>query len=142
MIVTKMRNLPCVYEIRNDVNGRRYIGSTVDFPKRKSRHLANLRKNTHTNPLLQYDFNKYGEKAFVFHVLERTCDDILLDMEQYYICLHYGNIYNCRNATQKQVDYQMISKMIEGDWEEEPEPLIDDYDWELMKESDPNLSEQ
>lgn len=26
--------------------------------------------------------------------------------------------------------------------EEEFETTIDDYDWELMKESDPNLSEQ
>lgn len=137
-----MRNLPCVYEIRNDINGKRYIGSTVDFPKRKSRHLANLRKNAHTNPLLQQDYNKYGEKAFVFHVLERTTNDILLDMEQYYICQHYGNIYNCRNATQEEVDYKAIDRMIRMDSMDEPEPLIDDYDWELMKEADPNLSEQ
>lgn len=36
----------------------------------------------------------------------------------------------------------MTKQIIEAEYEEELEPLIDDYDWELMKDSNPDLSEQ
>lgn len=36
----------------------------------------------------------------------------------------------------------MIEALSIEEVEEKLKPLIDDYDWELMKDSDPNLSEQ
>jgi len=56
--------------IVNNVNGKKYIGSTKKFKKRKRDHWYKLNKDKHTNPFLQSAWNKYGEDAFCFTVLE------------------------------------------------------------------------
>lgn len=61
-----------VYSITNIVNGKKYIGSTVDFDKRKRKHLNGLKGSYHENRLLQRDFDTYGEGTFVFEVLHET----------------------------------------------------------------------
>jgi len=48
-----------IYQIRNTISGRRYVGSTVDFIQRKSQHLTQLRNNIHCNEQLQHTFAKY-----------------------------------------------------------------------------------
>jgi group I intron endonuclease len=58
-----------VYEIQNLVNGKRYIGSTVNFIKRKSEHLRKLAKGVHHSPYLQRSFDLYGAPSFVFRRL-------------------------------------------------------------------------
>ena len=54
------------YEILNTVNGKRYIGSTVDMKRRWTEHRKLLRGSKHTNPILQHAWDKYGEDAFKF----------------------------------------------------------------------------
>lgn len=63
-----------VYAIKNNENSKMYIGSTVDFPKRKREHLNSLRNNKHHSIHLQKSWNKYGENAFVFIILEEVKD--------------------------------------------------------------------
>lgn len=75
-----------VYQIRNKLDNNIYIGSTVNFSKRKSLHLCELRKNRHSAKYLQNTFNKYGEDNFVFEVLEIIEDkEQLVTREQFYI---------------------------------------------------------
>ena len=50
----------------NTVNGRRYIGSAVDFKKWWGIHLHHLRKKKHHSQRLQRAWNKYGEATFKF----------------------------------------------------------------------------
>lgn len=59
-----------VYIIANAENDKVYIGSTVGFGKRWSNHKSDLRRDCHDNPHLQHAWNKYGEDAFEFGVLE------------------------------------------------------------------------
>lgn len=59
-----------VYVITNIVNGGVYVGSTVDLKRRLDEHKRGLRGGTHGNPHLQASWNKHGEKAFEFDVLE------------------------------------------------------------------------
>lgn len=59
-----------IYMIENQINGMRYIGQSDNIPKRWTQHRSNLRGNRHENDHLQKAFNKYGEDAFTFQVLE------------------------------------------------------------------------
>ncbi len=59
-----------IYKITNIQNGRFYIGSAKRFKERWSNHYSSLRRNRHHNKFLQNDFNKYGEKTFLFEIVE------------------------------------------------------------------------
>lgn len=76
-----------IYQITNKINGRRYVGSTYRFDGRWKTHLRELRRNKHCNPFLQNDFNKCGEEAFVFEVIEVVGGEKKerQDREQYYL---------------------------------------------------------
>lgn len=71
-----------VYEIRCSANGRAYIGSAVNIKRRWARHRYDLRSSAHANPHLQRAWNKYGEEAFEFSVIEECDAGCLLDAEQ------------------------------------------------------------
>lgn len=59
-----------IYVITNTQNRKRYIGSSNSISARWRRHRSDLRLKHHVNKHLQASWNKYGEKAFVFEVLE------------------------------------------------------------------------
>lgn len=59
-----------VYKITCVVTGRVYIGSTINYNKRRNLHLSSLRRGTSHCIKLQRAFNKYGEKCFIFEVIE------------------------------------------------------------------------
>ncbi len=67
-------------------NGKFYIGSAKRFSTRWSGHLSRLRKGVHANQKLQSAWNKYGEAAFTFKVIEEITDlDCLIEREQFWI---------------------------------------------------------
>ena len=75
-----------IYRIRNLVDGKVYIGQAVNFEKRKSRHLWELRSNRHKNEHLQRAWLAHGEQNFVFEVLESDVPNaILVEAEQRHI---------------------------------------------------------
>ena len=59
-----------IYIITNIVNGKSYIGSSLDYLQRIRQHKYSLRKGTHYNNHLQSSFNKYTERNFTFNLLE------------------------------------------------------------------------
>lgn len=58
-----------IYIIENQVNNKKYIGSSVDIKKRWRDHVWYLRHNKHHNSHLQLAWNKYGENVFKFSIL-------------------------------------------------------------------------
>jgi group I intron endonuclease len=75
-----------IYKIVNKINGKYYIGSTKNFILRWERdHKPSLRKGNHHNIHLQHAWDKYGEIAFEFLVLEKVSNDNLLIIEQKYL---------------------------------------------------------
>lgn len=75
-----------VYQILNTVSGKRYIGSAaVSFRKRWTDHLSSLRLDRKKNPYLQNAWNKHGEKAFIFEILEECLPKDCIEREQYYM---------------------------------------------------------
>lgn len=77
---------PGIYAITCSVTGKMYVGSSRDMQQRWWSHQSNLRRNKGGNTPLQNSWNKYGEAAFIFSVLEvvENIDD-LIPREQYYI---------------------------------------------------------
>jgi hypothetical protein len=61
-----------VYGLLNTVNKKWYIGSALSIPSRKRQHFHFLRKGKHQNRHLQRAFDKYGETAFSFFILEKV----------------------------------------------------------------------
>ena len=59
-----------VYRVRNIKTGRALVGVSVDLPSILNRHRAQLRLNSHSNRLLQNDWNALGADAFEFEILD------------------------------------------------------------------------
>ena len=63
--------LPGIYRVTNLQNGKIYIGGTVDKVKQRfAAHISSLRRDKHNNAHFQSAWNKYGEKAFLFEIVE------------------------------------------------------------------------
>jgi group I intron endonuclease len=79
-----MKNI--IYKIEIEGYEKIYIGSAIDFNKRKAHHISQLRSNKHRNQNLQRIYNKYGENSFHFSILEQIEDqNALLEAEQKWI---------------------------------------------------------
>ena len=75
-----------IYQIRNLVNDKIYIGSSYILARRWEEHKKTLRGGYHCNCYLQNAWNKYGEENFVFEVLDEIDnDDELEQIEQWYL---------------------------------------------------------
>src|SRR5258706_4141008 len=86
-----------IYKIINVVNNKFYVGSAIDCKRRKTRHFSELRNGVHKNRHLQAAWNKYGEQAFVFVVVENyAMDTDLLQIENRWLQEHVGKEY-CYN---------------------------------------------
>lgn len=99
-----------IYQIRNLNNGRVYVGSAKLFSGRCHQHLYSLRRGTHHNKYLQHDFNKCGEEAFVFEVLEvvqSSKQEDRLIVEQQHIDKHNDKqtCYNLRKEVVTASDF-------------------------------------
>lgn len=74
-----------IYQIRNLINQKRYIGQSCRLVDRRYTHFRLLKLNKEHTPHLQNAWNKYGEDNFVFEVL-MYCDVDKLDFyEQVFI---------------------------------------------------------
>lgn len=92
--------ISCIYIIKSKVKPERfYIGSAVDFCKRKRSHLAGLKDGTHHSNLLQRHVNKYGIDDISFEILERVYDkELLLKTEQYFFDFFKPYFNTCKVA--------------------------------------------
>lgn len=66
----EIADMGVIYRIDCAANGRFYIGSSVQFPRRKSLHLRSLRRGDHHSAHMQRSFKRYGENAFSFTIIE------------------------------------------------------------------------
>lgn len=112
-----------IYMIKNKINDKVYIGSSVDILKRWKDHadaLNDLLKRK-CNDYLHKQWKKYGEENFIFSILEKCDKEDLIIREQYYIDLYDSQNrnkgYNINNAGRSQMSYETrkkISKTMTG----------------------------
>lgn len=62
-----------IYAIKNTINGKLYIGQSLDVLQRWRQHKHRLDEGTHLNAHLQAAWQIHGAKSFLFQVL-RVCD--------------------------------------------------------------------
>lgn len=87
-----------IYKIINTTNGKFYVGSTTNTRERFRTHRNKLRRNKHHCPHLQAAWNKYGEDAFLFRVVETVPQgQDLQEAEDRWLSEHVGKEY-CYNA--------------------------------------------
>ena len=59
-----------VYQIKNLVNGKIFIGSSKNIPSRINRHKFQLQFGSEEIKELMDDYKKYGEENFSFEILD------------------------------------------------------------------------
>ncbi len=105
-----------VFCVRNLLNGKSFVGSSVDLPAMLNRQRFQLESGAHPNQALQKDWNEVGPEVFEFEVLvtldppaEPAADvsDDLRTLEQ--MCLQSlrdegVGLYNVERVTQGKGD--------------------------------------
>ena len=82
-----------IYKITNKINGKAYVGQSVNIETRWLKH----RKDTHNHDL-RNDINNYGLENFIFEVLELCELEQLNERERYWI-KHYNTYEQGYNLT-------------------------------------------
>lgn len=90
-----------IYRILNVVTEQFYIGSAVNFRRRRWEHIASLKKGTHHCMRLQTAWNEYGQDAFEFEIVEEVPDADVLRIEDIYLMQNAGQerCYNTAMST-------------------------------------------
>lgn len=94
-------NIVGIYKITNIVNGKVYVGQTINFSKRQKDHLYRLISKKHRNPYLQKAFNKYGKDNFKIELITKCEVEKLDELEN-----HYINEYDSMN---KKYGYNLVT---------------------------------
>jgi group I intron endonuclease len=79
-----------IYSIINTVNGKIYIGKTINLYHRKYQHFALLNSHRHTNEHLNASAKKYGADKFYYNVVE-YCDESILGEREHYWIKHFDS---------------------------------------------------
>jgi len=59
-----------IYRIKNLVNGKIFVGSSLNLHGKSNSFKFQLKSGLHVNSELQRDFNQFGEENFVFEVVD------------------------------------------------------------------------
>ncbi len=81
----KYKYISGIYVIKNNIDDRIYIGSSVNLYNRYHLHLHELSKEIHSNIKMQRFVNKYGVNELYFEILEICKKEDIIEREQYYI---------------------------------------------------------
>lgn len=87
-----------IYQIKNTVNEKVYVGRSINIERRFYIHKWKLSKGEHANPHLQSAWNKLGETKFEFSILEEVEAPLLKEREEHWFektgCLNRKIGYN------------------------------------------------
>lgn len=109
-----------IYQIKNIINNKVYIGHSENMAWRWYNHLNGLYSGEHPNPIMAEDYNKYGLTAFKFEVLEEVKGKgNLLRKERDYLAQVADDLcYNINTPAwhQSMRDIEEFIKYINNNW--------------------------
>lgn len=93
-----------IYLIRNLINGKVYIGKSINIYKRIVAHICGLtaKRKKEENPHFISAWHKYGKEAFEYIVLEECLLNELSDKELYW--MHFYNSIDSSKGYNKRLD--------------------------------------
>ncbi len=108
-----------VYSITNTVDGKVYIGSGDNIHRRWIAHRTLLRRSCHNNTHLQNAWNRHGEQAFVFAVLEECQREETVVREQTHLDRVFAerprqeiyNVARCAEAPMRGAKASMLTTL-------------------------------
>lgn len=120
-ILTKEnRNKSGLYQIRNNINGKIYIGQTKNFNRRANQHKSSLNRGKHYNHHLQASVKRHRIENFVFEILEIHEENLLDEKEAIWLNAYCGNREICYNhdkiVKKQQRNRNILSEAIKLTW--------------------------
>lgn len=106
-----------IYKITNRINGKIYIGQSIDIQYRWKQHLKALNDNKYSHLKIYQAFKKYGIENFSFEIIEQCTENDLDEREKYWIKYYdsYNSGYNMTiggtGGDIKRYDIEKIQKM-------------------------------
>jgi len=79
-----------IYGIRNTINGKWYIGQSIDIYGRWRAHKTNMKHGQYLNQWLDEDWDKFGASAFEFQILEECSPAMLTVRENAWIGYYHS----------------------------------------------------
>lgn len=102
-----------IYTITNQLDGKMYVGKSIDVHARMQAHRNRLRYQNHPNVYLQAAYNKHGADAFSYELLEEWDIDVIFSMENYWV--------NLLNTTNDKYGYNICPTSPTGRSKNSPE---------------------
>lgn len=99
-----------IYEIRNKINGKRYIGRSKDIERRKIEHLTMLENGIHHSTKLQRAWNKYGADNFEFNIVEDVKNKKMLHSKECKYMKQFDSMLNGYNMIAPEDTKQLTKK--------------------------------
>lgn len=93
ILYNKLSNLSGVYMLKNKINNKKYIGSSVNLKRRLSDYLSESYLKRASSMMITKALLKHGIDNFEFHILEFCTKDELIIKELFYFEL-YSPEYN------------------------------------------------
>lgn len=116
-----MKNCSGIYGARNLVTGQRYIGSSTKCVYRIRRHVADLNKKKHGNPLFQASWDRYGAAAFTWEILEECPEKGMTEVEQkwldYFRSISVDHVFNIANPVVQRIPSERMSEAHARYWD-------------------------
>lgn len=72
-----------LYYLKNLINGKIYVGKTIESPKIIYRHY--IKEEIKENPLLLNEMEKYGKENFLFFIIGEFPNEKLNEWRSFYI---------------------------------------------------------
>ena len=93
-----MDKISGIYCIENTINNKKYIGKSNNIYKRWYDEKLGLQKKYFHNVHLQRSWDKYGESAFKFYIVEE-CDELKLPQREQFWISKFDTYHNGYNQT-------------------------------------------
>jgi group I intron endonuclease len=74
-----------IYCFENLIDGKKYVGQSINLERRFKKHINDLNKNKDDSIILQNAWNKYGKDSFIYTILIECSLDLLDEKEKLYI---------------------------------------------------------